>query len=447
MNKKNLLLTLLTIVVMIGGTAIGVFLVQGNTYDPETGTILEKGVLSVNSAPNGAAIYINDRLQNATNTSIPFLSTGDYKVRLTKEGYIPWEKEVQLNNETVTKIEAYLWPATPDPNPLTNTGVVNAVLSPDREKLIYAVKFSEDDKAGLWLLDMNKRAVFNNSTTSFTQLTRNSAKVDYSRATLIWSPDNTQVLATLVDADGIERNNLINVNQLNNNPADVTLTKSGLLDQWKTEYFNNITLIEDKIKDLQKAKQLIADSSVPVQWSYDNSLFLYGQNGKGIIVTPTPTLLASPTARTRTSPTPTSPATPITTSETPNPNTDILQASLKSLSYSEIMRSYITPYSDGTELFVYDIKKDVSYPLPFARTYTWYPQEESAEREIQNLMMVEEGAISMIESDGQNKSTIYAALFEPHQVFLWPDGGRLIISANYNPRAGSEPNLYTINLR
>lgn len=446
MNKKNLLLTLLTITVMIGGTALGVFLVQGNTYDPQTGTILEKGVLSVNSAPNGAAIYINDRLQNATNTSIPFLTTGEYRVRLTKEGYIPWEKSVKLNNDTVTKIEAYLWPATPDPNPLTNTGVVNAVVSPDREKLVYAIRYSEDDKAGLWLLDMNKRAVFNNSTTSFTQLTRNSTKIDYSQATLTWSPDNTQVLATLTDADNIERNFLININQLNNNPSDITLTKNGLLDQWKTEYFSNITLIEDKIKDNQKAKQLIAESTVPVQWSYDNTLFLYGQNGKGIIIAASPSIFPSPTNKGRTAITTHTPS-PASTATTTDPTQDILQLSLKERSYSEIMTSYTSTYSEGTELFVYDIKKDVSYRLPFARNYTWYPQEESAEREIQNLMMVEEGAISMIESDGQNKSTIYAALFEPDQVFLWPDGGRLIISANYNPRAGSEPNLYTINLR
>lgn len=431
----KLVIPLSTVLVVGIGTIIGVQFVQGNTINPSTGEVKETGVLSINSQPTGAAIYINERLQSATNTSISFLDTGTYKVRLTKEGYRPWEKAIDVNNQLVTKIDAILWPATPDPTPITTTGSVNPILSPDRTKIAYAIKFSEDDKAGLWILDMNRKAVFNNTTTEFRQITRNTLTLDYSNASLIWSPDSSQILATVNDASGSQKNLLLDITRFNNNPPDVTLSRSGLTNQWLRDYQQRELLVEEGVKDDPKIQEIISNSTIPLKWSYDGNLLLYGIGGSGIIVQNTPKPSATKPANNRTSsPSPSATATPETV-ETPQTTLD------------EYIAQRRIPYAEGVSLKVYNVKTGKTYDLPYAKFYEWYPVEEKAEREIQHLLMVEDSGISMIESDGQNKSTIYAASFDPASVFIWPDGGRIIINANFNPRAGSEPNLYTINLR
>lgn len=426
----HLIIPISTIIIVSVGTIIGVQFVQGNTINPTTGEVKETGVLSINSQPTGAAIYIDDRLQSATNTSISFLDTGSYKVRLTKEGYRPWEKMIGVNNQLVTKIDAILWPATPDPTPITTTGILNPILSPDKSKMIYAIKYSEEDKAGLWILDMNKKAVFNNTTTEFRQITRNTLTIDYSNATFIWSPDSTEVLATLTDASGTNRNYLLDITRFNNSPPDVTLSKTGLSNQWLKDYKMREQLLKEEIRGNQKVQDLIASSTIPVRWSYDGELMLYGVGGKGIVVEQSPTTSPSKT-------TARSSAAPASTAETTTLDMTLEQ-------YISMQRS---PLPEGVSVKVYNTQTEKTYDLPYAKFYEWYPVEEKAEREIQHLLMVEDTGISMIESDGQNKSTIYAASFDPASVHVWPDGGRLIISANFNPRAGSEPNLYTINLR
>jgi hypothetical protein len=435
----NVIVPIVTVAVVGVGTTIGVLFVQGRTVDPSTGKVVQTGVLSINSQPTGAAIYINDRLQSATNQNISFLKTGTYKVELRKPGYIPWSKNISVDDEKVTKIDAILWPAIPGPAPITNTGILNPKLSPSKDKIAYAIKYSEEDKAGLWVLDTNKRAVFNNITTEFIQITRNTPNLDYSKAELIWSPNNTQILATLTDATNVVRNYLLEATKFNSNPPDITLTKDGLLDSWLKEYLARDILKEETVAEDSQAVALIKNSSIPIKWSTDSTFFLYGENGSGTIVqsqpSPSPTPANSKTTKRTTSPLPS------------NSGLTTLQDDSNKESLIDYLKKRSQPIPQGTTIKVYNTKSKKTFELPYAMYYEWYPVEQKAEREIQHLMMVEETAISMIESDGSNKSTVYAAAFNPSEVFIWPDGGRLIITANFNPRAGSEPNFYTINLR
>ena len=437
----RIIIPISSILIVGTGTIIAVQFVRGNTINPTTGEITETGVLSINSQPTGAAIYINDRLQSATNTNISFLDTGKYNIRLTKEGYRPWEKQIIVNNQLVTKIDAILWPATPDPTPITTTGIVNPVISPDKTKIVYAIKFSEEDKAGLWILDMNKKAVFNNTTTEFRQLTRNNTNVDYSNAKIIWSPDSSEILASLTDATQTNRNYLIDISRFNNNPPDITLSLAGVANQWLKEYKERETLLKQDLKNNPKVQEIYSQSTIPVKWSYDGDLVLYGVGGSGIVVNQLE--LNTPKA------TPTKTPSKATASATPTQSTNLEnpEALTDNITLDEYLAIRKSPLPQEIQMKVYNTKTDQTYDLPYARFYDWYPVEEKVEREIQHLLMVEDSGISMIESDGQNKSTIYAASFDPTSVFLWPDGGRIIISANFNPNAGSEPNLYTISLR
>lgn len=441
MDKKTRILVSIASIVILGlGTIIGVLLVQGYTFDAKNKKVVQTGVLVVNSVPNGAQIYIDGHYQNVTNTSISFLPAKKYNIRLTKEGYIPWEKEMTIDNQIISEIEAILWPATPSVNPITNTGAIDVKLSPDMQKAAYAIRFSEKDKAGLWVMDMAKRTVFSGPSTDFTQIAHNTNDLDFSNAQLVWSPDSKQILATLQEGNKPEsrytRNFLLDITRLNTNPTDITLSKEGQLKTW-SEDLNKIENVRlAKIASDATAVKIASESAIPLKWSYDQTMFLYATKDTGLSsATEKPKVVVVPLQGNK--------------SRTATQSANIAETTVAtgSANYISRIEAQTASFSADLNIKVYDIKKKQSYDLPKAKYYAWYPAEEKADREIQHLVMVEDGSISMIETDGKNKSTIYSGPFEDSIVFPWPDGGRLVILTNFNLKAGTEPNIYTINLR
>ncbi len=438
MDKKTRILVSIASIVILGlGTIIGVLLVQGYTFDAKNKKVVQTGVLVVNSVPNGAQIYIDGHYQNVTNTSISFLPAKKYSIRITKEGYIPWEKEMTIDNQIISEIEAILWPATPSVNPITNTGAIDVKLSPDMLKAAYAIRFSEKDKAGLWIMDMAKRTVFSGPSTDFTQIARNTNDLDFSRAELLWSPDSKQILATLQEGNRPEarytRNFLLDITKLNTNPTDITLSKDGQLKTWNDELnkIENVRLT--KIASDVKAIKIASDSAIPLKWSYDGTMFLYAtKDTPDTAATQKPKVVVVPSLN--------------KTATQSAAAVDAIEAT-SAASYISRIESQTASFSANLNVKIYDTKKKTSFDMPKAKYYAWYPAEEKADREIQHLVMVEDGSISMVETDGKNKSTIYSGPFEDSIVFPWPDGGRLVILTNFNLKAGTEPNIYTINLR
>ncbi len=437
-KKTRFLVSAASLVILVLGTVIGIMLVQGFTFDTKTNKVIQTGVLVVNSVPNGAQIFIDDRYQDITNTSISYLPSKKYKIQLKKEGYVPWEKELEIDNKIITEVEAILWPAIPSVNPVTTTGAINLKASPDGLKAAYGVRFNEQEKAGLWIIDMAKRTVFSGASTEFTQIARNTNALDFSTADYVWSPDSKQILVTLQENKDpnprFQRNYILDTTRLNNNPSDITLTKEGILETWLEEWNTQENTRLQKLVGDAQGERIASNSAIPIRWSWDNTMFLYAEASSV-------TNVQSPTSQPR--------IIPIRSTRT-STEAAVLEQN-ESTSSSQMYRKDIEALSASVsatmKVKVYDVKKKTSYDLPHASYYSWYPAEEKADRAIQHLIMVEDNAISMIETDGKNKSTLYSGPYEKGRVFPWPDGGRLVFLTNFNAGAGSEPNLYTINLR
>ena len=94
-TRVLLFLIFLALVVVI------VALARGYRFNVEDGTLTSTGIISANSLPTGAKIFINDNLAGVTNTNIT-LSPGKYTIRISKEGFTEWKKEV--TNESRTNI-------------------------------------------------------------------------------------------------------------------------------------------------------------------------------------------------------------------------------------------------------------------------------------------------------------------------------------------------------
>ena len=92
---------------------------------------------------------------------------------------------------------------------------------------------------------------------------------------------------------------------------------------------------------------------------------------------------------------------------------------------------------------IYDIKDKKESTLPEfkeLRGISWYP--DSA-----HLVIAEENMISIIESDGANKMTVYSGNFVNGFVFANPSGSGLVILTTLTQGEGTPANLYEIDLR
>jgi len=85
---------LLALVVLAAGGAATWFFTRP---PPEPIVETGPGVITLSSAPDGAAIWIDgDRRTERTPATLAELPVGRYNVRLTHEDYVPWERQVEL---------------------------------------------------------------------------------------------------------------------------------------------------------------------------------------------------------------------------------------------------------------------------------------------------------------------------------------------------------------
>jgi len=140
-----------------------IFWARGYWWNPQTGTLQKTGTLMIKSTPSeDLKIYLNDQLQekNRTPLKLTNLEPGNYKVRIEKEGYWPWEKEVTIKEEKITWLEYIIL----FPKDFTQEKLVDQIktfkLSPRQEKIAY-----QDSQNNLALFDLNTQKseiIYNN---------------------------------------------------------------------------------------------------------------------------------------------------------------------------------------------------------------------------------------------------------------------------------------------
>lgn len=392
MNKR-LLYSVLTILVVLLIAGVAIFFVKGYSFSSKNGMVVGTGILSVTSVPDGASVYIDGHLTTATNTTLTSLQPKKYKLRIVKEAFIPWEKEVEVIEGLVTEIKATLFPAIPTIYPLTVNGAINPALSPDGDKLVFAVPFIDDShsrqKGGVWVWTMSSAPISFARGAEPHQLVASSANLDFSKAKFTWSPDSKQVLVTLqegnLSGEGNSRNYLLNVDKQINiaDLKDITPILSATTNEWGSDQKAKDEARLRTIADL-KIKE-IASPSANIKWSPDETKFIKGNK-------------------------------------------------LYDLSSKNTPKEQTTPIAGQI------LTGNKEYTLPVALDYFWLPDSK-------HVILVGDGKISVSEFDGGNVSEIYAGKFDGTTVFPWPDSSKMVILTSYNTSTASTPNLFGINLK
>lgn len=134
----------------------------GYRIDFKTQQVYGTGIIFINSTPAGASIYINDKLcKDVTPTQIEQLSPGAYKVRVKREGFYPWEEELAVRPNMVTKADKIvLFPVINEMKKIGASRIMDFALSD--HNYIYYLTESGLFRSGMDGGDMKKLASYSN---------------------------------------------------------------------------------------------------------------------------------------------------------------------------------------------------------------------------------------------------------------------------------------------
>ena len=382
------------LLVIIAGL-IAIFWARGFKPNLQTGEIKRTGLIVASSTPTGASVYLNDRLTSATNTNIAFLDPGIYKVRIQKDGYSTWEKEILVREDLATEIKALLFPLAPEIKPLTSTGAFNPTISPSNSKIVFGVP---NETGGVFVLPLvDSPFAFRQNQR---QLAKNQGNFDFSKAKFIWNPNSEEFIARFEEESNQTNNNintpsianiLLNSQDTDQPLRDITASLKSTLSSWSN-------LIEEQAKNLSilapdEVKQSTAEAGLDISNKQFSSANLVNYYPNGLVFSPDE----------------------------------------KKILYWHKEGNYR----------IYDLNQKVDIALPQFTdlvNISWYPDSD-------HLVVAQKDQISIIEADGKNKITVFSGKFENGFVFAHPNGLRLILLTSLTQPESTPPNLYSINLK
>lgn len=367
--------------IVVSSTFLISIFARGYRLDTSSGFKLKAtGLLSVTSKPKFASVYVNNLLTTATDDTLN-LVPGNYQIKITKDGYHSWEKNIQIKPELVNQIEAQLFRSSTELKPLIQSQIISPVASSDNTKIVYAVASSSasNKENGLYLIELTELPLLM-SRSNERLLFPSTISLDWSKYTFEFSPDSKQILATAnnkasVYLFSLEQNQ--NVNSLFDISARLTLIKK----EWQ-QIKEKIT--KDKLVKIPiKFQAFIATSSAILSLNTNEDKLLYQASQNSQL----PSLLPSP------------------------PPTQSTQPQERNLSKD----SY----------YVYDLKEDTNFLIGPASLgqISWIPYSS-------NLLFIENNQIRVCDYDATNYQTIYSDSSPPKILLSTPDGYRLIISRN-----------------
>jgi len=376
-----------TLTALLIVSAVVMFFARGYRIDIGNQNLEQTGILTVNSVPEGALIYLNEVPQDVTDNSIQGLKPGSYELRLEKEGYHSWSRTIEITVGRVTQHTALLISLFPEIKPLTLTGVNNPKVSTDGQKIVYTISQEQNNlptQSGIWLLELTSRPF--NIASRPTLLLTDTPTLPYSAATIAWGGDNQSLVLEMPDST-----------------LFLYDLQAGQTQPLSPE--NRIILEEDWAQLAQKNEELLRErfstairNELPAQdtggiWSPDQTKILYSQLEKGTrtyhIVDLNPTEFSLP----------------VQTVE------DIQRYS--PYSEPEDQNATVLWHTDSMRLFVI---------------------EKSGESQ---------GSISILELDGNNRTSLYNGRIVGQHVFSHPDGNKILIHTNFTSDQ-SQSNLYSL---
>ena len=394
-DRKSLAVMAFVFSLVIFGTLAVSYLARGYQISFRQGpTLTSTGLLSVTSKPKSASVYINDRLTTATDDTLN-LPPGDYHIKITKDGYLPWDKDIQIKKEVVFQTDAQLFRSAPDLKPITYAGAINPTISNDGSKVIFAVaSASATQDNGLYLVEITDNPLLINKNIP-RQISPNYPGTDWSQASFEFSPNSRQFIATFPgDIYLLSLDTPITSKSL----LDITPQLASIKQDWQTQTDQIIKAKIDKLPaSIQALVSTASANDISFSTSEDKILYLAIKeaNLPQNIITPPPAQ-----------------------------STQQQHRDIKSQNY-----------------YVYDLKDDTNFligPSLDIHQPQWLPGST-------NIIYNQSDKIKVVEYDSTNLKTVFAGKFDQNAIYVSADGNKIItLTSAYH---SAPENLYAITIR
>lgn len=275
-KMKGLFGILAFLVIALALTTGLILYAKGYRWNLKKGSVETTGIITIRSKPSSGTVYINGEKKGETDLDITGLSPNKYTIKIVKEGFFPWEKEIEVKKEVVALLEAVLLPSSPSLKALTFTGVANPVFSQDSNRIVFSVQ--EQPYAGIWSLNLSNRQIIDIlSPNELTKVVTDSTGVSFSTSTYSFSPDGKKILVTTLDTK--PKYFLLDPSNTNSNPSEISAEEVRNLEtSWETQRKEQQAT---QIKSLGKEAEDLASTLTNIVFSPDKTKFI-GTDSQGV---------------------------------------------------------------------------------------------------------------------------------------------------------------------
>lgn len=435
--------TLVSLVLIVLGTTIAIQYAKGGfRFTRQQGFQPNTGLLNANSFPTGAEVYIDGELVTATDDTV-YLAPGKYQVTISKEGYSPWSKMLNIQEELVTQTNAQLFPSAPSLTSLTLAGATNIVTSPDGQQIVfYTDRAQTEEKNGLYILELNNNLIPLGGGPRL--IATDTPILDLANAQLIWSPNSAELMILTPSKEMvIEVNSKVDLEQ----QPDISWKRKQVLSEWEEEMYQRE---REFLKELPEAMIEIATSSAKnVYLSPDKKRMMYTATADFTL--PNDIVPAVPASNTQ--------------PEVRELTTDAIyiydaEEDKNFFIGTETGDRKVAKHLLATDLFG-PAQTLESSPSAFTRlqadtttetarrfqvhhtslainTLQWFPDSK-------HVLFATPDQVHIMEYDGTNNTVVYSGPFEPGFVYPWPNGEKVLILTAFSP--DSPQNLYAVELK
>ncbi len=104
-HRRRLFIGYLLMAVAVSlGTIIILYLAYGFDIDRKTGTLIQNGIVFVDSKPQGARVFLDDVEHRGRTDTRMALPAGTYTIRIEAEGYRHWERTFNLSGGQIQRL-------------------------------------------------------------------------------------------------------------------------------------------------------------------------------------------------------------------------------------------------------------------------------------------------------------------------------------------------------
>jgi hypothetical protein len=144
-------------VIIIGGTVLLIAYGKGYSYDFNTGRLLHRGLVLLESAPSNAQITLGNKVLKQKTPYRQTFEGGEYDFTVAKDGFRTWHKRIEVIPAQVSLVQYLL--LLPQhfqvDSVATYPAISQALASRDRHRLGFVVP--SGPTAGVWSLDTGNR--------------------------------------------------------------------------------------------------------------------------------------------------------------------------------------------------------------------------------------------------------------------------------------------------